>query len=110
LLTWLISGETMFMATERRDKSKSSTLRPMSESMPDARFSSVWRASSSSLRRMSSITLVQIAEKPITVTTEEMISSFADSRQGWLVLPVRRPNPINSLPDEWDAPGVVAVG
>ena len=33
---------------------------------------------------MSSSTLAQIAEKPITVTTDEAISSFADSRQGRL--------------------------
>ena len=30
---------------------------------------------------MSSMTLAQIAEKPITVATDEAISSFADSRQ-----------------------------
>jgi hypothetical protein len=30
---------------------------------------------------MSSITLAQIAEKPMTVATVEAISSFADSRQ-----------------------------
>jgi hypothetical protein len=30
---------------------------------------------------MSSITEAQIVEKPITVATEEAISSFADSRQ-----------------------------
>jgi hypothetical protein len=30
---------------------------------------------------MSNITEAQIAEKPITVATEEAISSFADSRQ-----------------------------
>src|SRR5258708_6537491 len=38
-------------------------LRLMSASMPDARFSSVWRASSSSPWRMSSMTLAQIAER-----------------------------------------------
>jgi hypothetical protein len=59
---------------------------------------------------MSSITLVQIAEKPITVTKEDMISSFADNRQGRLTSSWCGPNPINSLPDEWDAPGMVAVG
>jgi hypothetical protein len=32
---------------------------------------------------MSSITLAQIAEKPITVAIEEAISSFADSRHGF---------------------------
>jgi hypothetical protein len=31
---------------------------------------------------MSSMTLAQMAEKPSTVTTDEMISSLADSRQG----------------------------
>ncbi|MGB6254629.1 MAG: hypothetical protein WBF62_15390, partial [Bradyrhizobium sp.] len=56
------------------------------------------------------MTLVQIAEKPSTVTTEETISSFADSRQGRLAVSLRRPNPIASLPNEGDAPGMVAVG
>ena len=40
------------------------------------------------------MTLAQIAEKPITVTTEETISSFADSRQGRLARSLRRPNPM----------------
>jgi hypothetical protein len=31
---------------------------------------------------MSSITLMQIAEKPITVAIEDAINSFADKRQG----------------------------
>jgi hypothetical protein len=31
---------------------------------------------------MSSITLAQMVEKPITVATDEAISSFADSRHG----------------------------
>jgi hypothetical protein len=31
---------------------------------------------------MSNMTLAQIAEKPITVATDEAISNFADSRQG----------------------------
>jgi hypothetical protein len=31
---------------------------------------------------MSNMTLAQIAEKPITVATDEAISSFADSRHG----------------------------
>jgi len=56
------------------------------------------------------MTLVQIAEKPSTVTMEERISSFADSRQGRLAVSLRRPNLIVSLPDQWDAPGMVAVG
>jgi hypothetical protein len=44
------------------------------------------------------MTLVQIAEKPITVTTAEAISNFADSRQGlwsgpfFLAILLRRPN------------------
>jgi hypothetical protein len=59
---------------------------------------------------MSSMTLVQIAEKPSTVTTEETISIFADSLQGRLAVSLRRPNPIALLPNEWDAPGMVAVG
>jgi hypothetical protein len=41
---------------------------------------------------MSSITLAQIAEKPITVTTDEAISNFADSRHGCLAAFLRRPN------------------
>ena len=57
-------------------------LRLMSASIPDARFSRVWRASSSSPWRMSIRTLAQIAEKPMTVTTDDTISSLADSRQG----------------------------
>ena len=55
-------------------------LRVMSASMLVARFSSDCRASSWTPRRMSSITLAQIAEKPITVTTEEAINSLAESR------------------------------
>src|ERR1700722_17151814 len=51
---------------------------------------------------MSSLTLTQTAEKPITVTTEEAISSFADSRQGRLALSLRRPNPITLLPEAWE--------
>ena len=53
---------------------------------------------------MSSMTLAQIAEKPMTVTTEEAISSFADSRQGRLATPLRSPNRIRSLPILLDAP------
>ena len=40
---------------------------------------------------MSSMTLAQIAEKPITVATEEAISSLADSRQGLLAGSVPKP-------------------
>ena len=53
---------------------------------------------------MSSMTLVQIAEKPITVAIDEAISSFADNRQGrrpefvpnqpFLVTSLCRPNSI----------------
>jgi hypothetical protein len=35
-----------------------------------------------------------MAEKPMTVATDDTISSFADSRQGRLALSLRRPNPI----------------
>jgi hypothetical protein len=41
---------------------------------------------------------------------EETISNFADSLQGRLAVSLRRPNPIILLPNEWDAPGIVAVG
>jgi hypothetical protein len=75
----------MLPTTARSDRSNISMLRLISESMPEARFSRVWRASSSSPRRMSSITLAQTAENPITVATEEAISNFADSRQRRLV-------------------------
>ena len=48
---------------------------------------------------MSSMTLAQIAEKPMTVATEDAISSFADSRQRCLATSFRRPNSIvRSLP------------
>jgi hypothetical protein len=47
---------------------------------------------------MSSMTLAQIAVKPITVANEEAISSFADSRQGRLATLLRRPDGIHSLP------------
>src|SRR5580704_6307078 len=76
----------------------------MSESMLEARFSSVWRASSSSPRRMSSMTLAQMAEKPITVTTDEASSSFADSRQCRLAVSLRRPNSILSSRSLWMRP------
>jgi hypothetical protein len=54
--------------------------------------------------------LEHIAEKPRTVTKEDTISNFADSLQGRLAVSLRRPNPIISLPNEWDAPGMVADG
>jgi hypothetical protein len=50
------------------------------------------------------MTPVQMAEKPITVATDEAINSFADSRQGRMAVPVRRPNSIRSLPVALDAP------
>ena len=50
--------------------------------MVAARFSLVCRDSSSSPRRMSSSTLQHTAEKPMIVTTDEVISSFADICQG----------------------------
>jgi hypothetical protein len=40
---------------------------------------------------MSSITLVQMAEKPITVATDEAINSFADNRQGLPDMSLRGP-------------------
>jgi hypothetical protein len=47
---------------------------------------------------MSIMTLAQIAVKPITVATDDAISSFAESRQGRLAVLLRRPNRIRSLP------------
>jgi hypothetical protein len=44
------------------------------------------------------MTLAQIAEKPMTVATDDAISSFADSRQRRLAMPLRRPKGIQSLP------------
>jgi hypothetical protein len=43
---------------------------------------------------MSNSTLAQIAEKPITVATDEAISSFADSRQGPVAKLLRGPDRI----------------
>jgi hypothetical protein len=59
---------------------------------------------------MSSMTLTQIEEKPITVTTDDAISNFADSRHGRLATFLRRPKGIRSLPNLLNAPGIVAVG
>ena len=42
------------------------------------------------------MTLAQIAEKPITVTTDDAISNFADSRHGRLAMFLRRQN--NAIP------------
>jgi hypothetical protein len=53
---------------------------------------------------MSIMTLAQIAEKPITVTTDETISNFADTRQGRLVTPVRHPNSIDRSRSYWMRP------
>jgi hypothetical protein len=59
---------------------------------------------------MSSSTLAQIAEKPITVTTEETISNFADSRHGRLATFLRHPNRIAVRSRTyWNAPRVVAA-
>src|ERR1700681_958106 len=86
-------------------------LRLISASMLDARFSRVCRASSPSPRRMSSRTLAQIAEKPMTVTTEETISNFADSRHGRLATLLRHPNRIALRSRTyWNAPRIVALG
>jgi hypothetical protein len=40
------------------------------------------------------MTLAQIAENPMTVATDEAISSFADSRQRRLAMPLRHPKDI----------------
>jgi hypothetical protein len=56
------------------------------------------------------MTLVQIVEKPITVTTDDTISNFADSRHGRLAMLLRRPKRIVSLPISPDAPAIVAAG
>jgi hypothetical protein len=53
---------------------------------------------------MSSMTLAQIAEKPITVTTDDAISNFADSRQGRLAMFSRRPNRIVRSRSFWMRP------
>jgi hypothetical protein len=55
------------------------------------------------------MTLAQIVEKPITVATEEAISNFADSRQGRLAKPLRRPKAILCTPEPLDAPGIIAA-
>jgi hypothetical protein len=44
------------------------------------------------------MTLAQIAENPMTVATDDAISSFADSRQRRLAMLLRRPKDIQSLP------------
>ena len=59
---------------------------------------------------MSSMTLAQIAEKPITVATDEMISNFADSRQGRLATSLRHPNRMVRSRCLLNAPGFVAAG
>jgi hypothetical protein len=45
------------------------------------------------------MTLTQIAEKPITVATEQAIKSFADCRQSCLAVSLRPPNRIRFAPD-----------
>src|ERR1700730_15391326 len=91
----------MLPATARSDRSYSSMLRLISESMLEARFSMVWRASSSSPWRMSIMTLAQIAEKPITVATDDAISSFADTPHGSLAMLGRPPNSIDRSRSFW---------
>jgi hypothetical protein len=53
---------------------------------------------------MSNMTSAQTAEKPITVTTDEAISNFADIRQGRLAVPMRCPNGIIRSRFTLDAP------
>jgi hypothetical protein len=53
---------------------------------------------------MSIITLAQIAEKPITVATDDAISSFADTRHGSLAMLVRHPNSIDRSRSFWMRP------
>jgi hypothetical protein len=55
------------------------------------------------------MTLAQIAENPITVATDEAISSFADSRQRRLAMLLRRPKGIQSLPILLVAPSIIAA-
>jgi hypothetical protein len=55
------------------------------------------------------MTLAQIAENPITVATDEAISSFADSRQRRLATLLRRPKDIQSLPNALDALSIIAA-
>jgi hypothetical protein len=50
---------------------------------------------------MSSMTLAQIAEKLITVTTDEAIKSFTESRHGRLTTSLRRPNRIVRSRSQW---------
>jgi hypothetical protein len=53
---------------------------------------------------MSIMTLAQIAEKPITVATDDAISSFADICHGRLVVLVRHPNGIDRSRSFWMRP------
>ena len=50
------------------------------------------------------MTLAQIAEKPSTVTTEEAISNFADSRHGRLAVLLRHPIGIVRSRSSWMRP------
>jgi hypothetical protein len=53
---------------------------------------------------MSIMTLAQIAEKPITVATDDAINSLADTGQGRLVVLVRHPNSIDRSRSFWMRP------
>jgi hypothetical protein len=55
------------------------------------------------------MTLAQIAEKPITVATDEAINSFADTRRGRCATPVRRPNSIRFAPGYLGCTLLIAV-
>jgi hypothetical protein len=55
------------------------------------------------------MTLAQIAEKPITVTTDDTISNLADSRHGCVAALWRRPNGIVCSRTFTDAPAIVAA-
>jgi hypothetical protein len=59
---------------------------------------------------MSSITLAQIVENPITATTDDAISHLADNRQGRLASLLRRLNAILHSRCTEDASGIVAAG
>jgi hypothetical protein len=58
---------------------------------------------------MFSMTLAQIAEKPITVATEEAISNFADSRQGLSPSVFRQPDRMHPLPISLHAPEMLKL-
>jgi hypothetical protein len=56
------------------------------------------------------MTLAQTAEKPMTVATEEAISSFADSRHGLSAPLSRRPNRMPLAPNPHACDRNIAVG